>query len=139
MSRLTRRAAIKGMLSTSALAASFPGAGCLGGFSPDDEISRDERGQIAAVANAFMRRFDVPGLSVAIARQGRLVYEEAFGEANRQAGERLTGRSARHRAGAGQHGLGYGAQGQRVETLNASSLYPPAELLYVLRAALHCD
>jgi CubicO group peptidase (beta-lactamase class C family) len=37
-----------------------------------------------------MRKYDVPGLSVAIAREGRLVYENPFGESNRQSGERLT-------------------------------------------------
>ena len=33
---------------------------------------------------------DVPGLSVAIAREGRLVYENPFGESNRQSHDRLT-------------------------------------------------
>jgi len=45
---------------------------------------------MADVATAFMRKFDVPGLSVAIARAGRLVYENPFGESNRQSRERLT-------------------------------------------------
>jgi len=45
---------------------------------------------MAAVAADFMRAFDAPGLSVAIARGGRVVYESAFGVADRQSGERLT-------------------------------------------------
>ena len=45
---------------------------------------------MAAVAAAFMRKYDVPGLSIAIAREGRLVYENPFGESNRQSRERLT-------------------------------------------------
>lgn len=42
------------------------------------------------VATAFMGRFDVPGLSVAITRSGRLEYENAFGVSNRQSGEKLS-------------------------------------------------
>ncbi len=45
---------------------------------------------MAAVAAAFMRKFDVPGMSVAIGRQGRLVYENPFGYANRESGERVS-------------------------------------------------
>jgi CubicO group peptidase (beta-lactamase class C family) len=45
---------------------------------------------MVGVANAFMRKYDVPGLSVAIARDSRLVYENPFGESNRQSGDRLT-------------------------------------------------
>src|SRR5260370_18698518 len=44
---------------------------------------------MAGVANAFMCKYDVPGLSVAIARNGRLVYENPFGESNRESHERL--------------------------------------------------
>ena len=49
--------------------------------------------ELAAMADAateFMRNYDVPGLGVAIVRQGVLVYDEAFGMADREAGERLT-------------------------------------------------
>jgi CubicO group peptidase (beta-lactamase class C family) len=49
--------------------------------------------ELAAMADAateFMRSYDVPGLGVAIARHGVLVYDEAFGVADREAGERLT-------------------------------------------------
>jgi CubicO group peptidase (beta-lactamase class C family) len=37
-----------------------------------------------------MAKFDVPGLSVAIAQHGRFVYESAFGVANREPREQLT-------------------------------------------------
>jgi CubicO group peptidase (beta-lactamase class C family) len=49
--------------------------------------------ELAAMADAatgFMRSYDVPGLGVAIVRHGVLVYDEAFGVADREAGERLT-------------------------------------------------
>ena len=45
---------------------------------------------MAEAAIEFMRSYDVPGLGVAIARHGVLVYDEAFGVADREAGERLT-------------------------------------------------
>lgn len=45
---------------------------------------------MADAATEFMRNYDVPGLGVAIVRQGVLVYDEAFGMADREAGERLT-------------------------------------------------
>lgn len=51
------------------------------------------RGLPAAVqgaAAAFMQQHSVPGLSVAIARRGSIFYEEAFGFADRDKGERLT-------------------------------------------------
>jgi len=55
----------------------------------EDEPKPSERAAMADVALEFMRRFDVPGLSVAIAHHGRLVYESAFGESNRQTRQRL--------------------------------------------------
>jgi CubicO group peptidase (beta-lactamase class C family) len=48
-----------------------------------------ERAAMAAAARAFMQKYDVPGLGVAIARQGRPVYDESFGFADREAQERL--------------------------------------------------
>lgn len=87
---VTRRIAIKRILSASVLAMPISVAGACGQSLFEDEISVAEREQMAGVANAFMRKYDVPGLSVAIARDGRLVYENPFGESNRQSGDRLT-------------------------------------------------
>ena len=42
---------------------------------------------MAERAAAFMRQYTVPGFSVAIGRSGRLLYQEAFGWADREAGE----------------------------------------------------
>jgi CubicO group peptidase (beta-lactamase class C family) len=91
MPPIPRRLAVKGVLSAAALAAPLSGCRFLAGASAEDDISASEGEQMAAVAAAFMRAFDAPGLSVAIARGGRVVYENAFGVADRQSGERLTG------------------------------------------------
>ena len=55
-----------------------------------DAPSEAERAAMAAAAAALMRRYDLPGLAVAIAHRGRIVYDEAFGMAVRETGERLT-------------------------------------------------
>jgi CubicO group peptidase (beta-lactamase class C family) len=49
-----------------------------------------ERAWMAQAAAGFMQRWDVPGLAVAVARHGRIVYDEAFGVADRATGERLS-------------------------------------------------
>jgi CubicO group peptidase (beta-lactamase class C family) len=88
MPPITRRLAIQRILSASTLA--MPFCGSCARPSLADEISPPEREQMAAIATAFMRKYDVPGLAIAIAREGRLVYENPFGESNRQSHERLT-------------------------------------------------
>lgn len=42
------------------------------------------------VASSFMKKYNVPGLSLAIARAGRFVFQQPFGFADTQACERLT-------------------------------------------------
>ncbi|WP_245334745.1 serine hydrolase domain-containing protein [Bradyrhizobium mercantei] len=49
----------------------------------------DERKRLARLAAAFMETYEVPGLSVAIAIKGKPAYVEAFGVADREAGEAL--------------------------------------------------
>jgi CubicO group peptidase (beta-lactamase class C family) len=44
-----------------------------------------ERGAMADLARGFMRQYDVPALSVAIGHAGALIYEDAFGFADREA------------------------------------------------------
>ena len=90
MPRVPRRVAVKRMM-YGAVVGLMPTAGLMRACAvQEEETSSSEREQMAGVANAFMRKFDVPGLSVAISREGRIVYESPFGEANRQAGQRLT-------------------------------------------------
>jgi CubicO group peptidase (beta-lactamase class C family) len=54
------------------------------------EPTASERGAMADAAGEFMRNYEVPGLGLAVAHQGRIVYEEAFGMADKEAGKRLT-------------------------------------------------
>ena len=48
-----------------------------------------ERTLMAQAARGFMQEYDAPGLSVAVGRFGALVYQEAFGFADRDRGETL--------------------------------------------------
>jgi CubicO group peptidase (beta-lactamase class C family) len=56
----------------------------------DDAPSRQELAGVEGVASAFMRAHLVPGLSVAVARDGELLYERGFGLADRDNNEKLT-------------------------------------------------
>jgi CubicO group peptidase (beta-lactamase class C family) len=82
------------LLGATALTTAVVGRGLkqslLRGASGENEIDPTARRSMAGVATNFMARFDVPGLSVAIARHGRLVYQEAFGVSNRDTGEPLS-------------------------------------------------
>lgn len=53
-------------------------------------LSAGERGRMAEAATAFMRDYDVPGLGVAFARQGAILYDEAFGFAEVETRTALT-------------------------------------------------
>ena len=57
---------------------------------PASSPTPDERMRMARLAAAFMETYEVPGLSVAIAINGKPAYVEAFGVADREAGEALT-------------------------------------------------
>jgi CubicO group peptidase (beta-lactamase class C family) len=56
----------------------------------DGEVTDSERTAMAVVAESFRRKFDAPGLSVAIARQGSLQYAEAFGTIGHESRQPLT-------------------------------------------------
>jgi CubicO group peptidase (beta-lactamase class C family) len=58
------------------------------GFDPQELKAME------GVAEEFRQKYDAPGLSVAFAKEGRLVYAEGFGFADTAAGEKVT---ARHR------------------------------------------
>jgi CubicO group peptidase (beta-lactamase class C family) len=59
-------------------------------LSLSNEIEPSEREAMANVAENFRRKFAVPGLSIAIAQNGRLAYEQAFGVTGRDSREELT-------------------------------------------------
>lgn len=88
--RMSRRHAIGVACIGGALA--IPGVRALlrAATHASDDIPEAERRAMAAVAESFRHQFDAPGLSIAIARAGRLVYAAAFGSADRDAGEPLT-------------------------------------------------
>ncbi len=58
--------------------------------SPNSDIPPPELQAMAAVAEDYRRSFDVPGLSVAIAQNGRFVYQQAFGTTGHNSTEPLT-------------------------------------------------
>jgi len=49
-----------------------------------------EREKLADLAHAFLKSYDMPGLSVAVMRHGRLAYADAFGLADRAKDEAVT-------------------------------------------------
>jgi len=55
----------------------------------DEQVSAGEREEMARVAQAFMEKFAAPALSVAIARNGRMVYEAPFGVESAERGGAL--------------------------------------------------
>jgi CubicO group peptidase (beta-lactamase class C family) len=76
---VTRRAILKSGWSATTLALSgVVGATRLSRAS--DEVSQpEERDALSDVAYAYMAKFKIPGLSVAVARNGEIVYAEGFG------------------------------------------------------------
>ena len=54
------------------------------------EPTPSERGAMANLARAYMGKYDIPALSVAVGRAGRIVYQEALGWADRGAREEVT-------------------------------------------------
>ena len=78
---------IGNLLGVAATGIVLPMHGALSLQSPDGELSGRERGEMGRLAAAFKRSFSVPALSVAIARSGQFVYDQAFGEADRKDAE----------------------------------------------------
>jgi CubicO group peptidase (beta-lactamase class C family) len=54
------------------------------------DIGARERAAMAGLAETFRTKYGVPGLSVAVAHRGQLVYEEAFGMSDTERGEAAT-------------------------------------------------
>ena len=52
--------------------------------------SAPERDAMAAAAHAFMQTYTAPGLSIAVGHAGTLIYQDAFGVADRERNEPLT-------------------------------------------------
>jgi CubicO group peptidase (beta-lactamase class C family) len=91
MASMTRRAAIAKLVpgfaltvSSSRMAASWEPLSFL-----DDNIDPTMQKDLRKLAESFCENFDVPGLSVAIHRHGKPLYEQAFGEADPRTREPL--------------------------------------------------
>ena len=90
MAVISRRGAIKLAVSSAALGAVASARWWVKRLPWTAEISPSEHKAMQVVAEDFMRRFNVPGLSVAIAHDGAHVYDEAFGFASRESQESLS-------------------------------------------------
>jgi CubicO group peptidase (beta-lactamase class C family) len=86
---VTRRAILKSAGSATTLA--LPGV--VGTTSPsrasDGMLRPEERDAISDVAYNYMAQFDIPGLSVAVAKDGEVVYAEGFGVVSPLLGARI--------------------------------------------------
>ena len=60
------------------------------GVEPQPVPSESEAAVIAEIAHQLMQQHGVPGLSVAIARHGQFVFQQGFGIANKETGDRVT-------------------------------------------------
>ncbi len=85
MKPLTRRACLS-QIGTAAFAGAFP----LSDRTLAAQATESEQAAIHALARGFMDQFSVPGLSVAIARRGKLVLRQGFGLADKEAGTPVT-------------------------------------------------
>jgi CubicO group peptidase (beta-lactamase class C family) len=81
---ITRRTALKHCVAGAA-AAALGFSGCA-----QEEPRPDELRAMLEAAEEYRWKFKAPGLSVAIARHGRIVYQQAFGFTAHDSGERLT-------------------------------------------------
>ncbi|HEY2896317.1 MAG TPA: serine hydrolase domain-containing protein [Gemmatimonadaceae bacterium] len=87
---MSRRAAIRAACIGGALAIPGVRAVLRAASHASDDLSETERRAMAAVAESFRQRFDAPGLSIAIARHGRLAYAAAFGTVGHDSPEPVT-------------------------------------------------
>jgi CubicO group peptidase (beta-lactamase class C family) len=91
--KISRRAVLKKIACGAAVGTVVPELLSCGGRAKNDEPTPAEWDAMGGDGLAFMRKFDVPALSVAIAHHGQFVYENVFGMANRDATENATTKS----------------------------------------------
>jgi CubicO group peptidase (beta-lactamase class C family) len=94
MKTITRRTYLKQMAVTAA-AGTFPACFCQTDVLADENEaqatpSESEAAEIARIAQQQMEQYHAPGLSVAIARHGHLVYQRGFGYADNASREPVT-------------------------------------------------
>ncbi len=94
MPTISRRACLKRLAlagSAGALPGLFPAVRAFA-QKPESEHAptEAERAAIADIARQFMDKYSVPGLSVAFARHGQMVFKEGYGFADKSTDERVT-------------------------------------------------
>src|SRR5579862_3552368 len=89
MRAMTRRAYLK-QLGLAGAATILPTRSI---FAKEPEPTESESAALEEIALKLMEKYHAPGLSVAIARQGQMVYQQAFGLANKATGEWTTPKS----------------------------------------------
>ena len=85
--RLSRRLMIRNLLGAAAAGfAAFPGHAAFfpQQLGPDGQIRGRARGDMNRLVQQFKQQYSAPGLSAAIARNGRFEYDQAFGMMDRQ-------------------------------------------------------
>jgi CubicO group peptidase (beta-lactamase class C family) len=90
---MTRREAVRRLLlgATAPVVLRFAGSAAFAQGAPEPPApAPDERTAMAEAAKTFMEKYNVPGLAVAIGHSGRVIYEDAFGFADREARQPLT-------------------------------------------------
>src|SRR5271157_5407996 len=94
MKAITRRSCLKriALIAASNALPFFAGPSLPFALGADSQPKPAERelAAMAGIARQFMAQYKVPGLSVAIARHGQLLYAKGFGYADKAAGEQLT-------------------------------------------------
>ena len=85
MSHSSRRTALKQMLSAAVWAALAPRMAAFALQAPEREMpTLAQHQEMAALGRKFTEQFFAPGLSVAIVRNGRFVFEQGFGMADKE-------------------------------------------------------
>jgi len=86
--KLSRRQWIQRLCGTLAAGVAAPH---LYGLSPQDEETggNGSRAEMFRIGRAFMEQFSVPGMSIAVTRNGRFVYEHQFGMADRKNAQQI--------------------------------------------------
>jgi CubicO group peptidase (beta-lactamase class C family) len=80
----SRRTVIKSLLGTAAGVVALPARGAFAPQTASGQPTGRERGEMGRIAGAFRRNFSAPALSVAMARNGQFVYDQAIGMAYRK-------------------------------------------------------
>jgi len=88
--KFSRRQFVRLAANAGALASLSPAISAFGESAQIPAPTPSERGAMGDRARAFMQRYDVPALSIAVGYGGAIVHQDAFGMADREASEAAT-------------------------------------------------